>query len=140
MQVAVRCRHGVLRQGYGQVLHPSADHCKSLSAVNVGRRGKVAVAADQPVGDVDVAVDSVGDDAAVAIKQPAGAEAALSALLFSCPVLLADLSVMMAEVDVAAIKNGDPCQRAKAQAVAIQAVARLGFSGIEDLIQSVVDR
>ena len=97
-------------------------------------------ASEGTVGDVDAAVGSVGDDMAVAIKQPAGAEAALSALLFSCPVLLADLSVMMAEVDVAAIKNGDPCQRAKGVAVANQALARMGFSCIEDLVNSVVDR
>ncbi len=55
----------------------SAEHCKSLSAVNLGRCGKVAVAAEQPVDGVDAAVVLVGDDVAVAIEQPAGADVAV---------------------------------------------------------------
>ncbi len=55
-------------------------------------------------------------------------------------VLLADLSAILAEVDVAAIKNGDPYQPAKWVAVASQALACVGFPCIEDLVQSVVDR
>ncbi len=46
----------------------------------------------------------------------------------------------MAEVDVAAIQNWDPRHRAKGMAVASQALARVGFSCTEDLVQSVVHR
>ncbi len=88
---------------------------------------------------------------AVAIKQPAGADAAVEkpavaesiTLLTTCPLpsrgyFVDTLSVLVEEVDAAAA-NAHPCR---------QALALLGFSGMEDtsdeglvcLLRSVFDR